>query len=162
MRKLLAGKALAMAAGAGAVVFNRGNATVGLIAAISVAVVTLGIEVFINRKSPNLLALNSVGAILAIATLTLQKMPVDMRFYLVVVIFAFVQLVHELVLNSRNGWFKKSNIDHLINFALHAAIWSVFVWVNLDTIGSLGAFGTYCAFLAVHWGIEATGPNSKG
>jgi hypothetical protein len=163
MRKVLGAKALILAAAAAAIIFNRGNATVGLYAAFAAAVLVLGIEVYANREYPTVLSLNVVGALLVIPTaLFLTKMPEDARFYLVVVVFTFVQLIGELIYNTRNGWFKKSNIEHLINFALHAIIWAAFVWLNLDSIGALGAFGTYCALLAVHFGIDAAGPKREG
>jgi hypothetical protein len=163
MRKVLGAKALILAVAAAAIIFNRGNATVGLYAALIAAVAVLGIEAYANREYPIALSLNIVGALLVIPTaLFLTKMPAEARFYLVVVVFTFVQLIGELIYNTRNGWFKKSNIDHLINFALHAIIWAAFVWLNLDSIGALGAFGTYCALLAVHFGIDAAGPKREG
>ena len=163
MRKLVATKAIAAAAAASSIIFNRGNAAYGLIAALLAAAVILGVEVYANRKHPIVLALNMVGLFLVIPTgLLLSKMPEIERFYLIVIIFTFVQMVSDLIYNTRNGWYKKKNLDNLITFALHAIIWAVFVWVNLDAIGLLGAFGTYCALLAVHWGIEATGPKREG
>lgn len=162
MRKLLAARAVLFALAGAAVVFNRGNETVGLIAALALGVSVLAVGAIANYKSPIVLSLNVIGAIIMLGTLTLTKMPTFPRFYIVVVVLSFVQLVAELIVSTRNGWFKKENRTHLISFALHAAIWSVFAWLNPDEISALGVFGTYCMLVAVHLGIDAAGPKREG
>lgn len=163
IRKLTAAKALAAALGASGVIFNRGNADVAAIAVLVFAVLVLAIDIFANRFRVSIAIINLIGLVLTTTFASIMTRLPDPfeRFYLLVLIVAFTQLITETIMNFRNGWFKKSNIDHMINWTLHLIVWMLFVWLNLEPIGAIGIFGTYCAILAVHWGIEATGPKQQ-
>lgn len=163
IRKLTAAKAIAAALGASGVIFNRGNAEVAAVAVLVFAVLVLAIDIFANRFRVSLAIINLVGLVLttAFASVMLRLPDAFERFYLLVLIVTLTQLLTETVINFGNGWFKKSNMDHIINWSLHLVVWSLFVWLNLEPIGAIGIFGTYCAILAVHWGIEAAGPKSE-
>ena len=160
IRKLNAAKAIAAALGASGVIFNRGNAEVAAVAVLVFAVLVLAIDTLANRHRVSIGIINILGLVLTTTFATIMyKLPDAFeRFYLLVLIVTLAQLLTETIMNFSNGWFKKSNIDHLINWFLHLVVWSLFVWLNLEPIGAIGIFGTYCAILAVHWGIEAAGP----
>lgn len=158
--KLNAARAVAAALGAAGVIFNRGNADVAAVSVLVFGVLVFAIETVANRHRGLIGAINLLGVVL-VATFAsiMAKMPEAFdRFYMLVLIVTFVQLLAETAINFGNGWFKKSNIEHIINWVLHLVVWSLFVWLNLEPIGAIGIFGTYCAILAVHWGIEAAGP----
>jgi hypothetical protein len=160
IRKLTAAKAVAAAIGAAGVIFNRGNADVAAVAVLVFAVLVLAIETIANRHRGLIGAINLVGLVLTTTFASLMfrlPEPFD-RFYVLVLIVTFIQLLAETAINFGNRWFNRGNIDHIINWSLHLIIWSLFIWVNLDPIGAIGIFGTYCGILAVHWGIEAAGP----
>jgi hypothetical protein len=161
MRKLQALKAVGAAIGASGVIFNRGNAAVASIAVLVFAVIVFGVETFGNRHRGFIASLNLIGFILTVTFASLMgKMPQPFeRFYMLVLIAALFQLLSETAINMRAGWFKKSNASHMINWTLHLIVWALFVLLqNLDEIAAIGIFGVYCGILAVHWGIEATGP----
>ena len=156
-------KAMAATLGASAVIFNRGNAEIATIAVLIFTVMVLALEAFIRRDKFYLVGLNLVGLVLALTFASVMfRLPqaID-RFYLLVLIVAFIQLLSETAINFGRGWFKRHNIDHVINWVAHLSVWSAFVWLNLDAIACIGVFGTYCGILAVHWGIEAVGPKPK-
>lgn len=163
IRKLTAAKALAAALGASGVIFNRGNAEVAAIAVLVFAVLVLAIDIFANRYRVSIAIINLIGLVLTttFASIMMKLPDAFERFYLLVLIVTLTQLLTETVMNFGNGWFKKSNMDHMINWTLHLIVWMLFVWLNLEPIGAIGIFGTYCAILAVHWGIEAAGPKQQ-
>lgn len=160
MRKLQAAKALAAAIGASGAIFNRGNAGVATIAVLVFAVLVFGIETIANRHRGFVAALNLLGLVLVVTFASLMgKLPnLEDAFYMLVLIATLFQLLSETVANFGNGWFKKGNYAHIINWSLHLIVWTLFAFANPDNIGAIGIFGTYCGILAVHWGIEATGP----
>ncbi len=163
IRKLNAAKSLAAALGASGVIFNRGNADVAAVAVLVFAVLVLAIDTIANRHRISIAAINAIGLVLTttFASIMLRLPDAFERFYLLVLIVTLTQLLTETIMNFGNGWFKKSNIDHIINWSLHLVVWLLFVWLNLEPIGAIGIFGTYCAILAVHWGIEAAGPKQQ-
>jgi uncharacterized membrane protein YuzA (DUF378 family) len=124
------------------------------------AVLVFGIETVANRHRGFVASLNLIGLVLTITFASLMgKLPnLDDAFYMLVLIATLFQLLSETAVNFRNGWFKKQNTSHIINWSLHAVVWSLFAFFGPDTIGSIGIFGAYCGILAVHWGIDATGP----
>ncbi len=160
MRKLQALKAVAAAIGASGVIFNRGNADVASIAVLVFAALVFAIDTIAYRHRGFVAAMNLLGLVLTITFASLMgKLPLAFdRFYMLVLIATLFQLLAETAINFGNGWFKKGNTDHIINWSLHLIVWSLFVWLALDTIGAIGIFGVYCGFLAVHWGIDAVGP----
>ncbi|MCX8529351.1 MAG: hypothetical protein ORN27_04700 [Rhodoluna sp.] len=161
MNKLQALKAIAAAIGASGVIFNRGNAAVASVAVLVFAVLIFAVETITYRHRGFVASINLVGLVLTITFASLMgklDQPFD-RFFMLVVIASLFQLLSETVLNLRNGWFKKGNYAHMINWALHLIVWSLFALLpSIDTIGAIGIFGVYAGILAVHWGIEATGP----
>lgn len=161
--KLIGAKAVAAAIGMSAVVFNRGNAEIASVAVLIFAVMVLAIEALIQRERFFLVGLNLVGLVLVLTFASVMlRMPIALdRFYILVLLVSFTQLLSETAINFTNGWFKRSNIDHAINWVAHLAIWSIFIWASPDAIGAIGIFGAYSAILAVHWGIEAAGPKAK-
>jgi hypothetical protein len=161
MRKLLAAKAVGAAIGASGVIFNRGNSAVASVAVLVFAVIVFAAETVANRHRGFVAGLNLVGLVLAVTFASLMgRLPSTFeRFYMLVLIATLFQLLSETTINMRGGWFKKSNYAHIINWALHLSVWALFVLLkNLDEIGAIGIFGVYAGILAVHWGIEATGP----
>jgi hypothetical protein len=161
MRKLLAAKAVGAAIGASGVIFNRGNSAVASVSVLVFAVIVFASETVANRHRGFVAGLNLVGLVLTITFASLMgKLPQPFdRFYMLVLIATLFQLLSETVINLRAGWFKRSNAAHMINWALHLIVWALFVLLqNLDAIGAIGIFGVYAGILAVHWGIEATGP----
>ncbi|CAB4945879.1 unannotated protein [freshwater metagenome] len=160
IRKLTAAKAIAAAIGAGGVVFNRGNVDVASIAILVFAVLVFAVEILAMRERIFVAIINFIGLILTITFATVMgnlKEPFD-RFYMLVLIVSLFQLLSETVINFSKRWAIKGNVDHIVNWSLHLILWIIFGWVQPDLIGAVGVFGAYCAILAVHWGIEATGP----
>jgi hypothetical protein len=160
IRKLTAVKAIAAAIGAGGVVFNRGNVGVASVAILVFAVLVFAAEILAMRTRIFVAVINFIGLILTITFATVMgnlKEPFD-RFYFLILIVSLFQLLSETAINFGNRWAIKGNVDHMINWSLHLILWIIFGWVQPDQIGAVGVFGAYCAILAVHWGIEATGP----
>lgn len=158
--KLTAFKALAAAFATAAVIFNRGNADVATIAVFIFAVGVLVAEALSTRQRFLVAGINLVGLVLVLtfSSLMLRLPEAIERFYMLVLIVTFTQLISETVINFSAGWFKRGNMAHSINWVLHLALWAIFIWGSFDSIGMIGVFGAYAGILAVHWGIEATGP----
>lgn len=159
-RKLLFSKAGAAAFGAAGLIFNRGNADIGSFAILIAGILILALDILLHRGRYFLAGVNFVGILLAgtFATVMIALPNAYDRFYMLAVIFAFIQLLVTTSINLRAGWFKRTNLDNVIDWVLHLVVWCVFVFVGPDSIGGIGLVGTYLAILAVHWGIVAAGP----
>ncbi len=158
--KLTAFKALAAAFATAAVIFNRGNADVATIAVFIFAVGVLVAEALSTRQRFLVAGINLVGLVLVLtfSSLMFSVPNPSYRYFMLALIVTFTQLISETVINFSAGWFKRGNMTHSINWVLHLALWAIFVWGSFYSIGMIGVFGAYAGILAVHWGIEATGP----
>lgn len=161
MTKWLAlGKALLALGAAAAMIFNRGNADVATIAILAFAITAFALEGALNRHRAIVAGIYAVGFILIVTFASVMaSLPTAMdRFFMLALLTAFFQLLAVTAINFRDGWFKKEHRFQLINWVLHLALWSAFIWLNPGAIAAVGMTGTYLAILAVHWGIEAVGP----
>lgn len=153
-------KAVLAIGASAAMVFNRGNSDVAVIAILTFGVTALPLEAWLQRRRPIVAGINFVGLLLVITFASvMSQIPTSFdRFFMLALLVAFFQLLSETAINIRDGWFKAKNRFHLISWVLNLLAWGFLVGLNPGAIAAIGAIGSYLAILAVHWGIEAAGP----